>query len=122
MLTILTGERRVEVEWEGHRVAFTLAPENLESQLEAMNWAQQHGLVQEDFGPVSLFSFSRIDFLRRTKAWEGIGDAAGQLLPCTEEMKILVFGQQPGLILALMEKYQADLETERKNSGTSPPG
>ncbi len=123
MLTILTGSRRVEVDWEGHRVSFTLYPENLENQLESLNWARKLvGLVKEEFDAVSAFTFMRLDFLRRTLDWEGIGDAAGQPLPCTEEMKILVFGQQPGLVLALMEKYNTDLEAERKNSGTSPPG
>jgi hypothetical protein len=131
MLSIITGERPVSVDFQGSKVTFTLAPDNLDDQLQALKWAEVRGLLnveeREDadgkktpyFKPSALFSLERISFLRRTRSWEGIAGPDGQPLPCTDDMKLLVFGQQSDLIMQLLNE---DLAAERKNSEPSQSG
>ena len=64
----------------------------------------------------------QIELLRRIKAWEGLVDDQGAELPCTDDMKVLVFGQQPGLVNLIQEQIQATVEAEGKNSGPSQSG
>lgn len=134
MLSIITGDRKVAVDYQGTKVVFTLAPENLDDQLQGMKWAEDRGLLGTEeregpdgkkeifFRPAALVTMERISFLRRTRAWEGIAGADGQALPCTDDMRILVFGQQPELILALIRQLNEDLAAERKNSEPSQTG
>lgn len=134
MLSIITGERPVSVDFQGSKITFTLAPENLDDQLQALKWAEDRGLlnieVRQDaegkqapyFKPSAMFSLERISFLRRTRSWEGIAGPDGKPLPCTDDMKILVFGQQADLIMQLMVQSNEDLAAERKNSEPSQPG
>jgi hypothetical protein len=134
MLSIITGERKVTVEYEGAKITFTLAPENLEDQLQALKWAEDRGLLSTEervdaggqsgnyFKPSALFSLERINFFRRTKAWDGIAGQDGKPLPCTDEIKVLVFGQQPALIMQLIAQLNEDIAAERKNSQPSQPG
>jgi hypothetical protein len=134
MLTITTGERRVAVDYQGSEVSFTLAPENLDDQLQALKWAEDRGLLKTEeredgdgkkvivFKPSAMFSLERISFLRRTRSWEGLAGSDGEPLACTDDMKILVFGQQPDLIHQLIVKLSEDLAAERKNSEPSQSG
>jgi hypothetical protein len=130
MLTITTGDKRLEVEYQGGIVTVVLAPENLTSQLQSLEWARRQGLWQieknQDGGPeaslVSAIAFDRIELLRRIKAWEGLVDSQGAELPCTDDMKILVFGQQPALVNLIQEKIQAEAAAEGKNSEPSQAG
>jgi hypothetical protein len=129
MLTITTGDKRLEVEYQGTIVAVTLAPESLTNQLQSLEWARQQGLWRieadgdgKEANLISGIAFRRIELLRRIKAWEGLIDDQGAALPCTEDMKILVFGQQPALINLIQEQLQAAQETEGKNSGPSQAG
>ncbi len=133
MLSIITGERCVTVDYQGTKVTFTLAPENLDDQLQALKWAEDRGLLnteerevdgksQSFFKPATMFSLERISFLRRTRSWVGIKGADGKPLPCTDEMKLLVFGQQPALIVELILKFNEDSAAEGKNSEPSQPG
>jgi hypothetical protein len=69
-----------------------------------------------------MFSLERISFLRRTRSWEGIAGPDGELLPCTDDTKLLVFGQLPDLIMSLILQLNDDLVAERKNSEPSQPG
>jgi hypothetical protein len=129
MLTISTGDKRLEVEYQGSTVAVILAPVNLTSQLQSLEWARQNGLWKietdgdgKEADLVSAISFGRIELLRRIKAWEGLVDDQGAELPCSEDMKVLVFGQHPGLIGLIQKQIQVTEETERKNSEPSPAG
>jgi hypothetical protein len=135
MLSIITGDRRVEVDYLDSKVAFVLGPENLEDQLQALKWAETHDLLATDerqekkggakqtfLKPSAMFSLERISFLRRTRSWEGVSGPDGKPLPCTDDMKILVFGQHPSLIMNLILQLQKDLEDERKNSEPSQTG
>jgi len=130
MLTITTGDKRLEVEYQGGTVTVVLAPVNLTSQLQSLEWARQQGLwhieASKDGGKeaalVSAIAFGRIELLRRIKAWEGLSDDQGVELPCTDDMKVLVFGQQPALINAIQEQIEAAAEAEGKNSAPSQAG
>jgi hypothetical protein len=134
MLRIMTGERRVAVDYQGSHVVFNLAPENLDDQLQALKWAEDRDLLKTEiregldgkkgtyYKPSAMFSLERISFLRRTQSWEGLAGPDGEPLPCTKAMKILVFGQQPDLIMQLMVQLGDDLAAERKNSEPSQPG
>jgi hypothetical protein len=130
MLTIATGDKRLEIDYQGTTVAVVLAPVNLTSQLQSLEWARQNGLWKiepggnggQEAGVVSAIAFDRIELLRRIKAWEGLVDGEGKVLPCTDEMKVLVFGQLPSLVNLIQEQIQAAAEAERKNSGPSQAG
>jgi hypothetical protein len=130
MLTVITGDRRLAVEYQGVSMAFTLAPESLTTQLQSLEWARQHGLWQNaqdngnsnDGGLISAIAFERIELLRRIKAWEGVAGPEGKELPCTDELKVLVFGQHPGLIALILDQLRPAEEAERKNSEPSQDG
>lgn len=134
MLKIMTGERRVVVDYQGGPVAFTLAPGNLDDQLQALKWAEDRGLLKTEeredkkggkttyFKPSAMVSLERIGFMRRTRSWEGLAGPDGEPLPCTDDMKVMVFGQHPDLIYALIVQLNQDLEAEGKNSEPSQPG
>jgi hypothetical protein len=134
MLSIITGERPVTVDFQGSKVTFTLAPENLDDQLQALRWAEERGLLnteeREDdagkkaayFKPSAMFSLERVSFMRRTRSWEGLAGPDGEPLPCTDDMKTLVFGQQPELVMRLITQLNEDLAAERKNSEPSQAG
>jgi len=130
MLTITTGDKRLEVEYQGNPLVVILAPVNLTSQLQSIEWARQHGLwkIETNGGGgkeadlISSIAFERIELLRRIKAWEGLVDDQGAELPCTDDMKILLFGQQPGLASLIQEQLQTAAEAEGKNSEPSPAG
>jgi hypothetical protein len=134
MLSIVTGDRRVSVEYQGAQVVFTLGPENLDDQLQALRWAEDRGLLpteiregeggvkQTFFKPSAMFSLERLSFMRRTRSWEGISGPDGKPLACNDDTKILVFGQYPALIFDLIIQMQSDIQGESKNSEPSQPG
>lgn len=130
MLTITTGDKRLEIDYQGSIVAVILAPENLTARLQSMEWARRQGLWKietngdggKEANLVSAIAFDRIELMRRIKAWEGLEDDKGVELPCTDDMKVLVFGQQPALIALINKELQAAAEAEGKNSKPSPAG
>jgi hypothetical protein len=130
MLTITTGDKRLEIDYQGTAVAVILAPENLINKLQSLEWARRQGLWQietngdggKETHLVSAIAFERIELLWRIKAWEGFADDQGAELPCTDEMKILVFGQQPALISLIHEQLLTAAEAEGKNFRPSQVG
>lgn len=113
-------ERR-EAMAEPQKFQFTVAPMDLVGNSQAMMFMRDMGIWDGKSQDLSAQVFSLAIFLMQIKDWQGF-EAGGEPLPCTQENKVLVFGQAPLVIQAALEKLQVQEEAERKNCKTSRAG
>jgi hypothetical protein len=106
---------------EVQKFEFVVAPLDFVSQWQAFNFARSRGLWDPADKDIAPYMLELIMLLMQVKSWTGF-EANGAALACTDDNKVLVFGQAPLVIQALQTKLAEAEAAERKNSLTSPAG
>lgn len=110
---ILGIEREIEIDG----VTFTVRPEQFDDFIAALGLGGGDG----DAVTVSLARLGNT-LIRRIVSWRGVELADGSAAPCTDEMKMRLFGQRPDLVGKLAAAIGEGEEAEKKTSEPSANG
>ncbi|MHB8071558.1 MAG: hypothetical protein ACYDHF_06365 [Candidatus Cryosericum sp.] len=115
------ADLRTALPEKGEVHQFEVAPVDFANQWQALEWARSRGLWDGRGETLSAQLLDMVGLLMRIRSWSGF-EAGGKPLECTEENKVLVFGQAQKIIWALYDVLEAQEQAEEKNSEPSQAG